>query len=182
MPPSLLGPGKFTAPTSNSAQVNHGPAPSANRPTGVGLAQSADGERCYYAIGHAVGPGGRNQRTDVMLVQYFLREIFARDSFFQQKPFAGGPLGVDGWIGPQTCKAILHFQTVLKSNGRSIVTDGRVDSAHNTSIFTLTPTIYWLNVYFKEARSSDWPRVSQAGDCPDELRPLLVEPPAPPFI
>lgn len=179
----LIGPGQFGgSPVNTSTPVNKVPTLSAARATGIGLAQTQDGQRCYYAIGHAVGPGGRNQRTDVLLVQYFLREIFARDEFFRQKPFMAGPLAVDGWIGPQTCKAILHFQTVLKSNGRSIVTDGRVDSAHDISIFKVTPTIYWMNVYYKENRPGDWPRVSQATDCPDELRALLREPPAPPFI
>jgi hypothetical protein len=76
--------------------------------------------------------------------------------------------------------AILHFQKVTKKRGSNIATDGRVDPPVGEqlrgSISNTQYTMIFLNQAYKKARPVDWPRVSQATDCPTELRPLLREP------
>ena len=145
----------------------------------VSLVQTSKGPVNFYNVDGSVGPGSINRRDDVLLVQYFLRENF-KTSRFISNPFLGGILQVDGKPGQQTFSAILHYQTVLKKDGFSIATDGRIDPPVNEqirgSILNTQYTIVTLNLGFETARPQDWPKVSQAGDCPGELRPLLKEP------
>src|SRR5262245_22639083 len=147
----------------------------------VSLVQTAtQGPKNFYNVDAAVGPGAPNRRDDVLLVQYMLRENFKILNTFGRDPFPGGSVAVDGAAGPQTFAAILHYQNTLKKGGSSIATDGRVDppvgdktvgSTSNTQY-----TILFLNLGFKTARPQDWPRLSQAVDCPAEIRPQLREP------
>jgi hypothetical protein len=145
----------------------------------VVLIRTSSGPRLLYGVDGAVGPGGPNQKSDVLLVQYFLREIFKGTDQFKQSPFPG-VLAVDGIAGQQTFAAILHFQRVMKKQGSTITTDGRVDRIEGEhvrgSISGTQYTIIFLNFGYHKARPADWPRVSKAGDCPGELRPLLSEP------
>ena len=69
-----------------------------------------------WRINSSVGIGGRNQRDDVRKIQKLLNLIMPQD---------GGPvvpLVDDGWIGPKTNQAILHFQRFQRTGS-----DGRVD-------------------------------------------------------
>jgi hypothetical protein len=145
----------------------------------ISLLQTSAGARLFYGVEAAVGPGAPNQRTDVFLVQYFLRESFKGTDKFKQDPFPE-VLAVDGLAGRQTFAAILHFQRVMKKKGSTITTEGRVDAVVGEhvrgSISGTQYTIIFLNFGYASARPSDWPRVSRAGDCPAELRPLLAEP------
>jgi hypothetical protein len=145
----------------------------------ISLVQTKRGPRNYYDVNAAVGPGALNRRDDVLLVQYFLHENF-KSPIFLRSPFPGGELTIDGKAGQQTFSAISHYQNVLKKDGRSIAADGRVDPPLNEqirgSILNTQYTILFLNLGFERVRPQDWPRVSQAGDCPSELRELLREP------
>jgi hypothetical protein len=146
----------------------------------IGLIQDGNGCHNFYSVTAGVGPGKPNRREDTLLVQYFLHEIFKKHQVFNSNPFPSGTVAVDGIAGPQTFAAIKHFQTVLKSRGRSITQDGRVDPPVGEQAFgSITNsqyTIVWLNVGFQQARPQDWPHVSQASDCPGELRLVLREP------
>jgi hypothetical protein len=146
----------------------------------VSIVQTATGPRCFYNITSAVGPGAPNLREDVLLVQYLLRENFKGLPSFRSEPFPGGVLIVDGIPGTQTYSAIKHYQRVQKKIGRPIATDGRVDAPVNEqmvgSISNTQYTIIYLNLGYLKSRPNDWPRLSQAGDCPAELRPFLSEP------
>jgi hypothetical protein len=42
----------------------------------ISMVQSNEGPFNFYNVDAAVGPGAPNGRTDVLLVQYFLREVF----------------------------------------------------------------------------------------------------------
>jgi len=78
-----------------------------------------------YNIDQAVGPGASNQRTDVMLVQFFLRELYAHPDFVRSKPT--GTMAVDGIFGSITATWINEWQKLLKKNGKPVIADGRVD-------------------------------------------------------
>ena len=136
--------------------------------------------RIIYSVETAVGKSAINNRNDVLLVQYFLREIFKGLPAFKTDPFPGGELIVDGKCGPQTIAAILHFQKVAQKKEFATSQDGRVDppvgEKHFGSISQTQYTIITMNVAFKKARPQDWPRVSKTGDCPMELRQPLSEP------
>ena len=145
----------------------------------VALLRSTSARHLIYSVDEGVGPGRPNRRSDVLLVQYFLRESFKGTPKFQREPFPE-VVKVDGVAGRQTFAAIDHFQKVLKKGGSSIATDGRVDPVAGDqthgAISGTQYTIIFLNQGFSVARPGDWPRVSRAGDCPGDLRPLLVEP------
>ena len=87
---------------------------------------------------------------------------------------------MDGVAGAQTFAAILHFQKVARKDGKYIATDGRVDPQvddHSYGAISGTQyTVIYMNLTYKKSRPGDWPRVSQAGDCPGELRSPLKEP------
>lgn len=66
-----------------------------------------------YVVDCAVGAGCRNQRDDVLLVQFFLRVLGPRtvngtNETFQ--PQGGPPLAIDGVCGQRTIAAIRTFQ------------------------------------------------------------------------
>jgi hypothetical protein len=137
------------------------------------------GPRLYYNVDSAVGRGGLNKREDVLLVQFFLQVAFDETSVFQKDPFPGD-LEVTGTPDQDTMDAILHFQTVLKKNGSHIFTDGRVDTVvgehFRGGAANNQYTIIFLNEAYSNARPGQLAGIAKAGDCPGELRPLLIEP------
>jgi hypothetical protein len=97
----------------------------------------------FFNVEQAVGPTGVNGRSDVMLVQYLLRGIYAPH----------GP-AVDGWIGPITNAYIKAFQKEIRGRGADVATDGRVDRA--TSVrSSITKTVYTILVLNQSLRSID---------------------------
>jgi hypothetical protein len=102
----------------------------------------------YYNIDAAVGPNCPNVTTDVMLVQFFLHQIY---SFPGKDNVPSGPkIKIDGQFGPVTASWIKHFQNEVKMKGKSIQTDGRVDPAKGaqftqSSISHAHYTISFLN-------------------------------------
>jgi hypothetical protein len=132
------------------------------------LKSSTQGRMLYYNLEQAVGPGAINLRSDVLLVQYFLRE-----SFKAGKP-PGPPLEVTGFPNQATFDAIVLFQKAVKAKGRNVSTDGRIDPARGDqthgSISGTQYTILFLNLSYKEARPKDFCTLDKAGDCPPELR------------
>jgi hypothetical protein len=78
--------------------------------------------RLFYNLDGSVGPRGRNQRLDIMLVQYFLQRAFSLP-FAQSEPSPGGPIEVNGTFDRATVLGITHFQKLE----RLPVPDGQVD-------------------------------------------------------
>src|SRR5436305_99800 len=101
------------------------------------------GQRFFYNVDAAVGPGCPNQRNDVLLVQYFIVTVSNNPKSFSP-PFPPLPfspkefLKVDGIPGPLTFRAIKHFQEVGRARGNNIATDGRVDRATGKGTGELT--------------------------------------------
>lgn len=137
------------------------------------------GERFFYNVDAAVGPGCPNQKNDVLLVQYFLRTINNNPNSFAP-PLPPLPLGpgeiitLDGIAGPITFRAIKHFQEVGRARGNSIATDGRVDRAVGKGTGALTQstfTIVFLNNAFRAIRPGTFQNIAMLnGDIPQELR------------
>lgn len=99
----------------------------------------------FYNVIHAVGRDCPNQRDDVKLVQFLLREVY-------KNPNAKAPQGemkVDGICGPTTLNWILKFQLNVLYEDKSIIVDGRVDRVRNNSaagsISQKLYTLLWLN-------------------------------------
>ena len=93
----------------------------------------------FYNIDSAVGPGCPNKPTDVMLVQFFLHQIYSHPRK-TNKP-AGPTIQINGRCDPVTTTWIKHFQNDLKSQSAKIGTDGRVDHANGEQYsFSSIPT------------------------------------------
>ena len=109
-------------------------------------------EMPFYNVDDAVGPGCPNKRSDVMLVQFFLHEIFNHPSLKPNRP-PGPDIGISGNFDATTAQWILHFQNQVKRIGRLIVADGRVDHAKGaqyskSSISQTQYTITHLNISY----------------------------------
>lgn len=87
----------------------------------------------FYNVSAAVGPGASNATDDVMLVQFFLREI-AKDQSVGPQGRPPTPLTVDGVYGPNTAAWIAWFQNSMNAKfAGSTYADGRVDPARGMS-------------------------------------------------
>lgn len=118
-----------------------------------------------------------NKRDDVMLVQYLLKRVYqqgqnAQPPLNQQNGTTA--LKIDGLYGPKTQKAIEQFQLEMRRNGRSIATDGCVDTELGdsaTSFISKTGyTISWLNKYFWILYPWLAPDITIDPECPAELK------------
>jgi hypothetical protein len=129
--------------------------------------QTKRGPMLFYNLDRAVGPGAFNDRSDVLAVQYFLREIFKANP--TRKP--SGQITVSGSPDTTTFEWILHYQKEQKSTGKLISTDGRVDAALGLkgSISGMQYTIIYMNLSMRNARPNDYEKLASAKDCPPEL-------------
>src|SRR4051794_16014236 len=130
------------------------------------------GPMLFYNLDLAVGRGAMNQRSDVLLVQYFLIQIFKANP--AKRP--AGEVLPSGFADETLFRWILHYQTETRKSGRMISTDGRVDPAKalRGSISGMQYTIIYMNVHMRSVRPDDFERLSEASDCPPELAPALV--------
>ena len=87
----------------------------------------AEKEITFYNLDGAVGPNCANQRTDVMLVQFFLHQIFSHPKRTASKP-AGEKIKISGTFDPTTAAWIRHYQGVVAKR-HSVLVDGQVDRA-----------------------------------------------------
>jgi len=125
----------------------------------------------------SVGAGGNNKRrSDVQLVQFFLRQFYkSHPQLFAKLPKTSKPDGfvkIDGSFGPQTQGAISTFQTHERSQGLPIATDGLVDVPRGV-ISSISQTVYTIIVLnslynFLEARENGG-FVTKIEDHPDIL-------------
>ena len=117
---------------------------------------TTQGQFLYYNLTDAVGPGALNRRSDVLLVQYLLREVYKSPAARPPTKPPGAAIQVTGTADQATFAHILHYQQSLKSGGRNVATDGRIDPARGDqsrgSISGTQYTILFLNLSFKKAR------------------------------
>lgn len=72
----------------------------------VMLTRGGAGQRYFYNVDRAVGPGCPNQRDDVLLVQYLLKWLYAKsgDLHYRTLQPLSEPMKVDGIAGPITLR------------------------------------------------------------------------------
>lgn len=88
--------------------------------------------KVIYSVDHDVGPGCRNDRQDVLLVQFFLYSASKAGGGLQAiQPAGAKPLKIDGIYGPQTSAYIRNYQQA--SEGRTVM-DGKVSPIQGGSI------------------------------------------------
>jgi hypothetical protein len=101
----------------------------------------------FYNVESAVGRYCPNQSQDVMLVQYFMRELGNHPDFTGMPGRPAKPCPVDGSYSEDTQAWINWFQQLLRSNALSVATDGRIDPARNpdaNSTSTISHTRYTI--------------------------------------
>jgi len=126
----------------------------------------------FYNVDHAVGPHAANHRTDVMLVQFFLHEIYNHLSNIANKP--NGDMTIDGTFGPITAHWIIQFQNDCKQHGLSVLVDGRVDQARgkqwsSSSISRTKYTIGHLNATYRRRYGAQHDYIEKNPKVPGEL-------------
>lgn len=129
----------------------------------------------FYNLNMAVGDNAPNMKEDVMLVQFFLREVYkGRTAFDPPETSPKGEMKVDGVCGPVTKNWLLKFQLDIRSRGSSIYADKRADKVTGvvSSISKTIYTIIFLNAGVKKIRP-DFEDLASAPDVPNELRPAL---------
>jgi hypothetical protein len=102
-----------------------------DRRTQIPPGKKKPGSDFIYNVGMTVGPNRANLEEDVLLVQYFLKKVWARPGEFAP-PFPPPPEGdmlLDGKFGRITARWITAFQRTERSRGHPCAVDGRVDSA-----------------------------------------------------
>jgi hypothetical protein len=131
----------------------------------------------FYNLDQAVGPGAPNQRTDVLLVQFFLRELFKQPDLLPDKP--PGDLAVDGIFGPVTAQWINRYQKQLLRKGFSVQADGRVDPAQGELAFSKGSishkryTIWHMNQSYRKRHQQSHNHLERAPGVPAELAMAL---------
>jgi hypothetical protein len=132
----------------------------------------------FYNISCSVGRNAVNNRVDVMMVQYLLREIYSNSNAFNPPVTPPkGEMKVDGICGPITLDWILETQKQLRARGSSVMVDGKVDRATHGFIGSISHTIYTiihLNASLQKARPDAFPRLEATGDVPPLLRSSIV--------
>lgn len=113
------------------------------------------GEAIFTFNETSVGMNGNNRkRTDVQLIQFFLRQFYkAHPELFVLLPKTskgGSMILIDGFYGGQTGKGIWYFQKHHKNKGFSIQVDGLVNVGKEaeSSISQTVYTINYLNSWF----------------------------------
>lgn len=127
-------------------------------------------ENVVYTVSKEVGPGCPNRRDDVLLVQYFLREV---PKYVRCPPdLKGAKVDVNGITSKAFFDQILTFQkAALKASGLSISTDGKVSPIPRTP--KVLYTLQMLGGVYKSNRPTDFPNITLASDCPAELSKAL---------
>ncbi|NCC39870.1 MAG: hypothetical protein EOM21_10555 [Gammaproteobacteria bacterium] len=87
--------------------------------------------KVLYSVDHEVGPGCRNERQDVLLVQFFLFSAAQPGGGLQPiQPPGQQPIKIDGIYGPQTAAYIKYYQQA--SGGRAVI-DGKISPVQGGS-------------------------------------------------
>lgn len=133
----------------------------------------------FYNVSQAVGQGCPNQTDDVMLVQFFIREL-AKDPTVGAGSRPSSPVVVDGVYTPVLGEWILWVQKASnqKSPGSTLV-DARVDPARGmandpkflkSSISHTQYTIVTLNASYRYRYKKSHDALEADGNVPALLR------------
>ena len=123
----------------------------------------------FYNLDQAVGPRAPNQRADVLLVQFFLRELFRQPDLLPDKP--PGDLAVDGVFGPVTAQWISQYQKQLVRKGFGVQADNRVDPAQGELAFSKGSishkryTIWHMNQSYRKRLQKSHDHLESAPAC-----------------
>jgi hypothetical protein len=129
----------------------------------------------FYNVDAAVGPGRPNKIDDVMLVQFFIKEIHDFNAPMNQlTTFPDEPLSVDGNANQNLFDWILAFQELAKQMGGQVVKDGAVDSVPGFSMTRtqLTHSIYTIiimNNFFLGQQPAIYPKLWEHPRIPQAL-------------
>ena len=132
----------------------------------------------FYNVNTAVGPGCPNKRSDVMLVQFFLHQIYAHPRKVN-KP-AGPKIQINGECDAVTTAWIKHFQDDMKGQGAPIRADGRIDQAKGnqgsfSSLSHTGYTITFLNHNYCSRYRRDHDYLEKHPLIPGELKAELAK-------
>jgi len=134
-----------------------------NMPEGVGI-------RWIYDISFAVGPGCRNHRADVQLIQHGINTLLAALKITKDD---GSPimdyLKRDGLYGPRTAEAIRGFQRAMQKDRRLIKADGRVDPS-SPSGWTNDGSAQYTIVYLNRSQVDVYGKMMDEADFPEPLK------------
>ena len=126
------------------------------------------GDSIFILNETSVGAGGDNRkRSDVQLIQFFLRHFFIpRPGLFAKlpKPRKTAPpvVAIDGNFGPQTAAGIIEFQKFMRDSAKLPTrVDGIVDVATGfvSKISRTHYTIHSFNVFFFNENSANNPDI-----------------------
>jgi len=136
------------------------------------------GNYLFYNVDAAVGKGSPNQRLDVLLVQYLLKENMRLKTFsYIPSTAVDHDAQITGLWNQTWDVYLLNYQNDLKQRGKPVVRDGRVDPVTGGRVYgpihNSIYTILWLNMGYLESRPADFSKIAEAGDCPGELRPRI---------
>jgi hypothetical protein len=141
----------------------------------VDILHSKRQHHVFYNVDQAVGKNCPNQRDDVLLVQYLLKNAVNAFPAIFKWSLLNYP--VDGrwdrnWIG--LLRAYIDAHAAI---GNKMVSDDRVDQVVGGQVtgplHHMQLVIVVLNLQYGDLRPNDFPRIAQVGDCPGELQPLL---------
>jgi hypothetical protein len=134
----------------------------------------------FYNLDAAVGDNCPNLRYDVLLVQYLLKEGCKAPHFAAIQTGAGftqDVMQITGTWDQVWGGYLSNYLRTIARLGRPVVEDRRVDpvvAGHTRgSVHHMQYTIFYLNLGYLQLRPIDYPRLSEVGDCPAEVRSTL---------
>ena len=136
----------------------------------VKMISVASDENVVYSVTKEVGPGCPNHRDDVLLVQYFLREVPKYVNCPSE--LKGMKVEVNGITSKTFFEQILAFQkAALKASGVLMIVDGKVSPIPRFP--KVAHTLQMLGGLYKANRPTDFFNITLASDCPSELTKAL---------
>jgi hypothetical protein len=142
----------------------------------------------FYNVTDPVGPGQPNKRSDVMLVQFFLKEIGDFWGMLGPSPNGMGlsgfdikilrTLDVNGSADQNLYEWIKWFQSISSLGGSSAAQDGIVSPAisayHKGTHSGVAYSIVKMNNAFNSFFPQRWEKLPSDGKVPGELKSALT--------
>lgn len=150
----------------------------------VDILHTNAGNALFYNLDAAVGMGAPNKGSDVLLVQYLLKEGCKAPFLAEVQEGAGytqQSMDITGVWDNYWNGYLGNYLLTLKNRGKHVVYQPRanhrvdpvVGGQPRGPIHHMQYTILYLNLGYQSLRPKDFPRMAEVGDCPGELRPLL---------
>jgi hypothetical protein len=126
-----------------------------------------------HNVSHSVGPGCWNRKDDVQLVQHALNKLMPHFVILGKD---GNRITTylkrDGICGPKTEAAIRGYQDNLRTRGKVVTADGRIDSANKSGWATMTGNQYTI-VHINRDHRSIYGAMMQDLEFPPEVETAL---------